>query len=117
MILLLVAAPLFAQDNAATRKLAAQSKQFEKQIVKVADNVHVAVGFSPANVSMIEGEDGLIIVDTGMSVDDGTLIMEEFREMTRGHTQSFSARRESVGLRPDFPSGFGSGALSRLKIR
>ncbi len=42
----------------------------------------MAVGFSPANVSMIEGDDGLVIVDTGMSVDDGTRIMEEFRKIT-----------------------------------
>jgi len=82
MILLLVTTPLFAQDNAAARKLAEQSKHFEQQVVKVADNVHVAVGFSPANVSMIEGDDGLVIIDTGMSADDGARILEEFRKLT-----------------------------------
>ena len=82
MIVLLVATPLIAQDNAATRKLTEQSKQFEEQVVQVADKVHVAVGFSPANVSMIEGDDGLVIIDAGMSVDDGTRIMEEFRKIT-----------------------------------
>jgi len=65
-----------------TERLTKQNEQFEEQIVKVADNVHIAVGYSPANVSMIEGDDGLIIIDTGMSVDDGTRIMEEFRKLT-----------------------------------
>ncbi|CAD79161.1 MAG TPA: alkyl/aryl-sulfatase [Rhodopirellula baltica] len=82
LILLLVAAPVFAQDNAATRKLTQQSKQFEEQIVKVADKVHVAVGFSPANVSMIVGDDGVVIVDTGMTRDDADRIVAEFRKIT-----------------------------------
>jgi len=66
----------------ATQRLRNQSVHFQTQVVKVADKVHVAVGFSPANVSMIEGDDGLVIIDTGMSVDDGTRIMEEFRKLT-----------------------------------
>ncbi|NND99376.1 MAG: alkyl/aryl-sulfatase, partial [Pirellulaceae bacterium] len=82
MTMLLMATPVVAQDNAATQKLTEQAKQFEQRVVKVADKVHTAVGFSPANVSMIEGDDGLVIVDTGMSIDDGTRIMEEFRKLS-----------------------------------
>ncbi len=48
-----------AQENDATRKLIQQSEQFEEQIIKVADNVHVAVGYSVSNVSMIIGDDGV----------------------------------------------------------
>ncbi|TWU44814.1 Hydroxyacylglutathione hydrolase [Rubripirellula tenax] len=82
-LVLSVASSGVAQEvTNATQRLRNQSVQFEEQIVKVADKVHVAVGFSPANVSMIEGDDGLVIIDTGMSVDDGTRIMEEFRKLS-----------------------------------
>ncbi|TWT67582.1 alkyl/aryl-sulfatase [Allorhodopirellula solitaria] len=79
---LFVATPLLAQDTDAGRTLAAQAKQFERQVIQVADKVHVAVGFSPANVSMIEGDDGVVIIDTGMSIDDGNQILAEFRKLT-----------------------------------
>tara|TARA_R110002049_G_scaffold182485_2_gene350334 strand:- start:68550 stop:69908 length:1359 start_codon:yes stop_codon:yes gene_type:complete len=70
------------ESTSATQRLQDQSVQFQERVIKVADKVHVAVGFSPANVSMIEGDDGMIIVDTGMSVDDGTRIMDEFRKLS-----------------------------------
>ena len=80
---LLIATSGIAQDSGApTERLTRQSEQFQEQMIKVADKVHVAVGFSPANVSMIEGDDGLVIIDTGMSVEDGTRIMEEFRKLS-----------------------------------
>tara|TARA_R110002072_G_scaffold273413_2_gene434315 strand:+ start:49228 stop:50544 length:1317 start_codon:yes stop_codon:yes gene_type:complete len=82
MAMLLVATPLFAQDNAATRKLTEQSKQFEEQVIKVADNVYTAVGFSVSNVSMIVGDDGVVIVDTGMMVGDANRIAAEFRKIS-----------------------------------
>lgn len=60
MIALLVATPLVAQENATTQRLMEQSKQFEEQIINVADNVYTAVGFSVSNVSMIVGDAGVI---------------------------------------------------------
>ena len=39
------------------------SKLFEKEVVEVTDGVHVAVGFGLANSIMLEGDDGIIIVD------------------------------------------------------
>ena len=71
-----------AQDNAATEKLTKQSEQFEEQIIKVADNVHVAVGYSVSNVSMIVGDDGVVIVDTGMMGEAAERIAKEFRKIS-----------------------------------
>lgn len=82
LTILLLTSPLFGQDNAATQRLTEQSKQFEEQILKVADNVHTAVGYSVSNVSMIVGDDGVVIVDTGMMVDDAIRIVAEFRKIT-----------------------------------
>ncbi len=80
--ILLLATPLIAQDNAATQKLTEQSKQFEEQVIQVADNVYTAVGFSVSNVSMIVGDDGVVIVDTGVTVDDADRIVTEFRKLS-----------------------------------
>ena len=74
--------PRVDSPAAATAALRAQGEQFEEQIVKVADGVYVAVGYSPANVGLIVGEDGAVVIDTGMSVDDGRRIAAEFRELT-----------------------------------
>ncbi|MEQ8789512.1 MAG: alkyl/aryl-sulfatase [Pirellulaceae bacterium] len=82
MVFLLLAAPLSAQDDTATQGLTEQSKQFDEQVIKVADNVYTAVGFSVSNVSMIVGDDGVVIVDTGMSLDDAGRIATEFRKLT-----------------------------------
>jgi len=62
--------------------LAAHTKVFEKGVVKVTDRVHVAVGYGLANSIMIEGDDGIIIVDTMESVEEGRAVLAEFREIT-----------------------------------
>ena len=71
-----------AQENSATAKLTKQSEQFREQITKVAENVYVAVGFSVSNVSMIVGDDGVVLVDTGMMVESAERIAKEFRRIT-----------------------------------
>ncbi|NUM52694.1 MAG: MBL fold metallo-hydrolase [Candidatus Hydrogenedentes bacterium] len=44
--------------------LAAQSELFRKGVEKVADGIYVAIGFGLANSILIEGDDGVIVVDT-----------------------------------------------------
>jgi hypothetical protein len=39
-------------------------REFTRQVVRVAENVYVAVGFGAANSALIVGDDGVIIVDT-----------------------------------------------------
>lgn len=79
---LVLATSLLAQDNAATQKLTEQSRQFEEQIIQVADDVYTAVGFSVSNVSMIVGDDGVVLVDTGMMGDAAEKIATNFRKIT-----------------------------------
>lgn len=82
ILTLLAANPLIAQDNTAAQRLADQSEQFSEQVIKVADNVYTAVGFSVSNVSMIVGDDGVVILDTGMMLDDAERIATEFQKIT-----------------------------------
>jgi alkyl sulfatase BDS1-like metallo-beta-lactamase superfamily hydrolase len=62
--------------------LAAHSAEFEKGIVRVTDGVHVAIGFGLANSILIEGDDGVIVVDTMESLETGRAVREAFREIT-----------------------------------
>ena len=56
-----------AQDTPAESQLRSRNAEFAREIVQVSDSVYTAVGYSPANVSMIVGRDGIILVDTGMT--------------------------------------------------
>lgn len=78
----LLANTAISQENAATEKLTKQNEQFKEQIIQVAENVHVAVGFSVSNVSMITGDNGVVIVDTGMMGEAAEKIANKFREIT-----------------------------------
>jgi len=49
---------------------------------KVTDGVYVAVGYDLANSIMIEGDDGIIIVDTLSTYEDAKEVIAEFRKIT-----------------------------------
>jgi alkyl sulfatase BDS1-like metallo-beta-lactamase superfamily hydrolase len=71
-----------ADEKSAAERLAEQAAQFPEKIVKIADGVYTAVGYSVSNSSMIVGEDGVIIIDTGMDVPRGEVIANQFRDIT-----------------------------------
>ncbi len=63
-------------------KLEAHSAEFEKEVVNVAEGVYTAVGFAASNVTMIEGETGLIIVDTTESIGAAEIILTKLRQIS-----------------------------------
>lgn len=73
---------VLAEDSPAAKRLRKQGEQFPEKIVKVAEGVYVAVGYSVSNVSMIVGDDGVVIIDTGLDVPRATMIAEQFRKIT-----------------------------------
>ena len=70
-----------ARDSEATRLLKARSAEFNREVIKVTDGVYTAVGYSVQPVSMIVGEDGLIIVDTGMDTTSAQQVLNDFRKI------------------------------------
>ena len=60
----------------------AHAAHFAKQIYKIDDDIHLAVGFAASNVAMIEADEGLIIVDTTESTAAATNILAEFRKIS-----------------------------------
>jgi alkyl sulfatase BDS1-like metallo-beta-lactamase superfamily hydrolase len=63
-------------------ELKKHSERFVKKVYKVADNVYSAVGWNLTSVVMIEGKDGIILVDAGLSPKSSREMMLEFRKIT-----------------------------------
>lgn len=78
----LAALPAERIEPSINAELAEHTRLFKSNVYKIADNVYSAVGWQLANVVMIEAPEGLIIVDTGESVDASRTIMAEFRKIT-----------------------------------
>ncbi len=62
--------------------LKAHTAEFERKVYRVTEGVHVAVGFGLANSIMIEGDDGIIIVDVMESREAAESVLEAFRTIT-----------------------------------
>ncbi|TRY70615.1 hypothetical protein TCAL_06133 [Tigriopus californicus] len=59
------------------------SKTFQKEIIPIAENVHVAIGFGLANSILIEGTDCCIIIDTLECDEAAEEVREAFRAITK----------------------------------
>jgi alkyl sulfatase BDS1-like metallo-beta-lactamase superfamily hydrolase len=71
-----------ASDVAENRKLADHSREFEKRIHKVADGIYSAVGYGIANVIMLVGTDGVIVIDTMTTIEEGNEVWTDLRKLT-----------------------------------
>jgi alkyl sulfatase BDS1-like metallo-beta-lactamase superfamily hydrolase len=67
----------------AAKSLAEHGGLFKKGLVQVTEGVHAAIGYGLANSVMIEGADGLIIVDTMTTVEEGRAVLEAFRAVSQ----------------------------------
>lgn len=72
-----------AKGVRADRKLLEHSKEFEKKIYRVADGVYSAVGYGLANSILIVGKNGLIVVDTMETNEEGREVWREFRKISK----------------------------------
>jgi len=67
---------------AADEDLVAHTGIFTKGVETVVENVHVAIGYGISNSIMIEGDDGLIIVDTMTTREEAKEVLAEFRTLS-----------------------------------
>ena len=72
----------FAQEFAGREKLQAHTGEFRREVIRVTEGVWVAVGFDLANAILVEGRDGLVIVDTGSGVTAARAIKAEFDRLS-----------------------------------
>ncbi|MDH3767451.1 MAG: MBL fold metallo-hydrolase [Gammaproteobacteria bacterium] len=75
-------APLPTAEIATPESLAAHSNEFRQGIEAVAPGVWVAIGYGLANSILIEGTDGLIVIDTMASLQTGRRVAQEFRSLS-----------------------------------
>ena len=62
--------------------LAAHSAEFKQEVIKVTDGVYVAIGFGLANCILLEGDDGVVIVDAMESEEAAVPVKEAFSKIT-----------------------------------
>jgi alkyl sulfatase BDS1-like metallo-beta-lactamase superfamily hydrolase len=62
--------------------LEAHSDEFKQQVLKVTDGVWVAIGYGIANSILLEGDDGLVIVDTMETREAAEKVRAEFRRIS-----------------------------------
>lgn len=75
-------AELIKTPSAATTELQSINPEFERELIKVADNVHVAIGYGASVFSFIESEDGIIMIDTGQLPDVSALALQAYRQIS-----------------------------------
>lgn len=62
--------------------LAEHSKEFAKGIEQITDGVWIAIGYGLANAILVEGDDGLIVIDTMETMEEGRVVAREFRKLS-----------------------------------
>lgn len=63
-------------------ELKEHTQHFEKHIYKVRDRVYQAVGWNLANTILIEGDDGIIVIDVGEGTSSSRELLTEFRKIS-----------------------------------
>ena len=66
----------------ANAELTAHTEEFRKEIIKVTDGVYVAIGYGLANSILLEGDDGVVIVDTMESNETARAVKADFAKIT-----------------------------------
>ena len=74
--------PISAQTEA-TRQLIERNKEFRKEIIQIAPNVYTASGYDASNISMIIGDDGIVLIDAGKFDFNSAEVYKEFRKITK----------------------------------
>ena len=110
---------VMAMDSDSTRLLISRNAEFNKEILRVSENVYTAVGYAVSPVSMIVGPQGIVIVDAGLDVASSREIRADFRRIvdkpvkaiifTHGHpdhTHGASAFMDSTDVQVWAREGF-----------
>ncbi len=69
-------------DTPVLAEVKAHALEFHQEVLEIGSGVYVAVGFGLANSIMIEGDDGVIIVDCMGTLESATKVKAAFRKIT-----------------------------------
>lgn len=71
-----------AQEHPNLTKLKNHSSEFTPEIIRMNNNVYVAVGYDGSNASMVIGENGVVIIDALRALGAAEKVAAEFRKIT-----------------------------------
>ncbi len=71
-----------SEQTPETRQLIERNYEFRKEIIPLADNVYTASGYDASNITMIIGNDGVVLIDAGKFVHNSEEVYKEFRKIT-----------------------------------
>ncbi len=74
--------PARAQHVASPQSLRDHQALFEREVIEAAPGVHVAVGFGLANAILLEGDDGVVIIDSMESEPAAKEVKTAFNAIT-----------------------------------
>ena len=80
--LALVVSIVYGEESEATKLLTTRTAEFQQDVIKVADGVYTAVGYSVSTVSMVVGDNGIIIVDTGLDTISAEKVLADFYKLS-----------------------------------
>ena len=70
------------EQTVQTRQMIERNKEFRKEVIQIAPNVYTASGYDAANISMIIGTDGVVLIDAGKVPQSSAEVYKEFRKIT-----------------------------------
>ncbi|MDE2930669.1 MAG: alkyl/aryl-sulfatase [Chloroflexota bacterium] len=76
------------QSSSVRELLLARNAEFNEELIRVSEHVYTVVGVGTGPVSMIVGDEGLVIVDTNIDLAAGKKILAEFRKITHKPTKA-----------------------------
>tara|TARA_R110002050_G_scaffold85091_1_gene181550 strand:- start:12571 stop:13917 length:1347 start_codon:yes stop_codon:yes gene_type:complete len=82
MVLIVFTTIVNAQETDATRRLKEQNQEFIPEIIRLNENVYVAVGYDGSNASMVIGEHGVVIIDALRALGAAEKVAKEFQEIS-----------------------------------
>ncbi|RZQ19553.1 hypothetical protein D8T36_22140 [Vibrio vulnificus] len=63
-----------------TQYLLDMKHTLDQKMIQVADNVYVATGYDASNISMIIGDSGYILIDSGKFPNNAEVVAEDFKK-------------------------------------
>ncbi|WP_169336246.1 alkyl/aryl-sulfatase [Echinicola pacifica] len=101
----------YGQETRATAILKERNSEFTPEIIKLNEQVYVAVGYDGSNTSMVIGQDGVVIIDALRALGAAEKVAEKFREIsdkpvkaiiyTHGHMDHTGGTSAFVGDQKD----------------
>ena len=81
-LLTILSSNILKAESEAEKLLKARNAEFQQEVIKVSEGVYTAVGYSVSTVSMIVGNNGLVIVDTGLDTVSAEKVLADFRKIS-----------------------------------